>query len=372
MYAHTWAADTVAGLLFSFLLRYDAHGNLIPDLAVAVPTLAQRRHQPRRQAHRRASAQRRRVGRRRAVDGGRLALHLSRRDEPGQRREDALRLGRHRVGERARSVTRSSFASSSRTSPCSASSRSAERPIRRCRHICSRSCPTSTGPRSTSSPLIERTLSAQGVESRHVADLRAESALLSRRAEAQGGRLESHSRRQHALQRARDARGRRLPERQPQRDRAPADDRRNHRRARPHRQLATSRHQHEPPAAAPTCAFAAPSPRRSTGAHRAHRFSFGSIRLAVSDIFPESWAAPALPHVSLRSGRRTASAGRRRLAARPRRRPAQRPAGDAPHDLRNDRASREHGIASADPVDAARRRHRRCRPKLSRAATCSR
>jgi peptide/nickel transport system substrate-binding protein len=39
MYAHTWAADTIAGLLFSFLLRYDAHGNLIPDLAVAVPTL---------------------------------------------------------------------------------------------------------------------------------------------------------------------------------------------------------------------------------------------------------------------------------------------------------------------------------------------
>ena len=39
MYAHTAAADAVAGLLFSFLLRYDAHGNLIPDLAVAVPTL---------------------------------------------------------------------------------------------------------------------------------------------------------------------------------------------------------------------------------------------------------------------------------------------------------------------------------------------
>jgi peptide/nickel transport system substrate-binding protein len=40
MYAHTWAADNVAGLLFSFLLRYDARGNLIPDLAVAVPTPA--------------------------------------------------------------------------------------------------------------------------------------------------------------------------------------------------------------------------------------------------------------------------------------------------------------------------------------------
>ncbi len=39
MYAHTWAADTIAGLLFSFLLRYDSRGNLIPDLAVTVPTL---------------------------------------------------------------------------------------------------------------------------------------------------------------------------------------------------------------------------------------------------------------------------------------------------------------------------------------------
>ncbi len=40
MYAHTWAADNVAGLLFSFLLRYDAHGNYVPDLATTVPTLA--------------------------------------------------------------------------------------------------------------------------------------------------------------------------------------------------------------------------------------------------------------------------------------------------------------------------------------------
>jgi peptide/nickel transport system substrate-binding protein len=39
MYAHTWAADTIAGLLFSFLLRYDARGNLIPDLARVVPTI---------------------------------------------------------------------------------------------------------------------------------------------------------------------------------------------------------------------------------------------------------------------------------------------------------------------------------------------
>lgn len=39
MYAHTNAADTIAGLLFSFLLRYDARGNYVPDLATAVPTI---------------------------------------------------------------------------------------------------------------------------------------------------------------------------------------------------------------------------------------------------------------------------------------------------------------------------------------------
>ena len=39
MYAHTWATDSIAGLLSSFLLRYDAHGNYVPDLATEVPTL---------------------------------------------------------------------------------------------------------------------------------------------------------------------------------------------------------------------------------------------------------------------------------------------------------------------------------------------
>jgi peptide/nickel transport system substrate-binding protein len=39
MFAHNAAADTVAGLLFSFLLRCDAQGNYIPDLATEVPTV---------------------------------------------------------------------------------------------------------------------------------------------------------------------------------------------------------------------------------------------------------------------------------------------------------------------------------------------
>lgn len=39
MFAHTAAADTISGLLFSFILRYDARGNLIPDLATQVPSL---------------------------------------------------------------------------------------------------------------------------------------------------------------------------------------------------------------------------------------------------------------------------------------------------------------------------------------------
>ncbi|MBV9718986.1 MAG: peptide ABC transporter substrate-binding protein [Candidatus Eremiobacteraeota bacterium] len=38
MFGHTEATDDIAGLLFSFVLRYDARGNYIPDLATVVPT----------------------------------------------------------------------------------------------------------------------------------------------------------------------------------------------------------------------------------------------------------------------------------------------------------------------------------------------
>ena len=40
MYAHNAAADSVAGLLYSFVLRYDPKGNYVPDLATEVPTIA--------------------------------------------------------------------------------------------------------------------------------------------------------------------------------------------------------------------------------------------------------------------------------------------------------------------------------------------
>lgn len=40
MYGHSFATDMVVGMLYSFLLRYDAQGNFIPDLATAVPTIA--------------------------------------------------------------------------------------------------------------------------------------------------------------------------------------------------------------------------------------------------------------------------------------------------------------------------------------------
>ncbi|MFZ0032590.1 MAG: peptide ABC transporter substrate-binding protein [Candidatus Cybelea sp.] len=40
MFAHTAATDTIAGLLFSFVLRIDPRGNYVPDLATQVPTLA--------------------------------------------------------------------------------------------------------------------------------------------------------------------------------------------------------------------------------------------------------------------------------------------------------------------------------------------
>jgi peptide/nickel transport system substrate-binding protein len=39
LFAHTAAADQTAALLYSYLLRYDANGNLIPDLATAVPSV---------------------------------------------------------------------------------------------------------------------------------------------------------------------------------------------------------------------------------------------------------------------------------------------------------------------------------------------
>lgn len=40
MFAHTGATDEVDGLIFSYLMRYDDNGNLIPDLATEVPTYA--------------------------------------------------------------------------------------------------------------------------------------------------------------------------------------------------------------------------------------------------------------------------------------------------------------------------------------------
>jgi peptide/nickel transport system substrate-binding protein len=40
MFSNNTAADAVGGLLFTFILRYDADGNYVPDLATAVPTTA--------------------------------------------------------------------------------------------------------------------------------------------------------------------------------------------------------------------------------------------------------------------------------------------------------------------------------------------
>jgi peptide/nickel transport system substrate-binding protein len=38
MFAHSAASDSISGLLFSFILRYDPDGNYVPDLATVVPT----------------------------------------------------------------------------------------------------------------------------------------------------------------------------------------------------------------------------------------------------------------------------------------------------------------------------------------------
>jgi peptide/nickel transport system substrate-binding protein len=40
MFAHSAASDSISGLLFSFILRYDPNGNYVPDLATVVPTTA--------------------------------------------------------------------------------------------------------------------------------------------------------------------------------------------------------------------------------------------------------------------------------------------------------------------------------------------
>ncbi len=38
MFGNNESTDEVSSLLYSFLIRYDADGNLIPDLALAIPT----------------------------------------------------------------------------------------------------------------------------------------------------------------------------------------------------------------------------------------------------------------------------------------------------------------------------------------------
>ena len=110
---------------------------------------------------------------------------------------------------------------------------------------------------------------------------------------AQRGDLESRSRRQHALQRVGDARDRRLPQRQRQRDRAPfVDLRQSSSTHRLMRELAPSRHQHEPSA---TCRRpSAPRDRAKPSTGSASNTTSFTISTGsrVSDIFPESWAAP--------------------------------------------------------------------------------
>ena len=39
MFAHSSATDQIDGLLFTSLFRYDASGDMIPDLALTVPTV---------------------------------------------------------------------------------------------------------------------------------------------------------------------------------------------------------------------------------------------------------------------------------------------------------------------------------------------
>ena len=167
MFAHTAAADAISGLLFSFLLRYDAQGNYVPDLATRGAEHGQRRH---RRATARASsctsAQGRRLGRRRAATAADWLFTY--RAVTNARNDVKTRYGWDDIASAsARPVHDRHPPEAARTSRCSAFSRWAARDIRRCPRICSQNSRTSIAPPSTSSRFrAGRTRSKRGITDR--------------------------------------------------------------------------------------------------------------------------------------------------------------------------------------------------------------
>ena len=203
MFAHTAASDVIAGLLFSFVLRYDAHGNYVPDLATDVPSVRNGGISPDGKTiivHLRKGVV---LVRRRAADRRRLALYLSCRarirattsrrtygwDEIASERaprsvhdrhspEEPKRRGFRHSRHRRRGISAVAGASSRANWPNSTRTTFNEQPI-------------SSGPF-----VLQHGITAASL------DVRAEPSLLPRRAAAAAGDLEGRSGRQHALQRA--------------------------------------------------------------------------------------------------------------------------------------------------------------------------
>ena len=257
---------------------------------------AQRRHQ--RATERRIVVhlrQRRRLGRRSAADRGRLALHLSRGYESGKQRQDALRLGRR---------SRSAIAPDPHTivirlqAPQRRGARhlgmggAAYPPLPA--HLLARNCRTSIDPSSTSiRSRAGRICSKRGTTESLV--FVPNPRYFRGRAETQGDRLEDHSRRQHALQPTqRRTRSTSIPASTQTRSRRLSDisgigvDRQliaNWR----HLGINMSRPQLADVRVRRAIAEAVDWKRINDTVYH------GINRLAVSDIFPESWAAPHLP-----------------------------------------------------------------------------
>ena len=294
MFAHTAATDTISGLLFSFILRYDPDGNYVPDLATAVPT-----------THNGGIS----------ADGKTITVHLRKgvvwadgapltaadwlftyHAVMNPRNNVKTRYGwdHDRIGIRARSVhARHQTQAADRRSaghprdgrrrlPAAARASAGEAAELNTAEFNSK--PLSSGPyllkawnHGSSLEFVPNPRYFRGAPKLKEVD------------------LESHSRREHALQPTANARRRRLPGRQRQRRRALELDLR----ASPSikRLIANWRHLGIN-MSRPLLADVRVRQAIAEGVDwkRINDTIYHGInRLAVSDIFPQSWAAPALP-----------------------------------------------------------------------------
>ena len=264
--------------------------------------------------------------RRRAADRARLDLHLSRRDEPAQQHQDALRLGRHRLGERAGPLHDRACTSSSPSvealgilamggAGVSSAARASARGLAEHQHRA-----VQRRSRSRSGPYLLKAWN-HGIVARRSFPIRSTSADAPKLREVD---LENHSRRQHALQR--NCRRTRSTSTRPwtrtTSTRLPSIDG-----IVVHTSLiATWRHlgiQHAASRCFPTCASGARSPKRVDWKRINDTVYHGYNQLGTSRTsIPSSWAAPSLPPYPYDRRRRARLLRAGRLADGRRRRPA--------------------------------------------------